>query len=109
LAHSGGSFQSTQLNAVLMCSFLAVARVTHTAVCLSSCSHPLQVLSFRETISVPAGVTDAVLKCEVSFTADSGELARQVLTIHTGVAAGGCKQQQQQQQHVSLDMAVAST
>lgn len=43
----------------------------------------LQSLSFREHIEVPASVTQPVIKCEVSFMADSGELAHQVVTIHT--------------------------
>jgi hypothetical protein len=46
------------------------------------------MLSFRETIAVPAGVTQPVIKCEVSFTADGGELARQTITINTGATAG---------------------
>jgi hypothetical protein len=48
----------------------------------------LQMLSFREHISVPAGVTDPVIKCDVSFTAEGGELARQTITINTGASAG---------------------
>lgn len=55
---------------------------------LSRCYCCLQSLSFREHIAVPAGVTQPVVKCEVSFSADSGELARQVVTIHTGVGGG---------------------
>lgn len=47
-----------------------------------------QMLSFREQIGVPAGVTEPVIKCDVSFTADGGELARQTITINTGATAG---------------------
>lgn len=53
--------------------------------------HLQQMLSFREQISVPAGVTEPVIKCEVSFTADGGELARQTITINTGATAGQSK------------------
>lgn len=60
---------------------------TATILCCCHFNILMQVLSFRETISVPESVTDAVLKCEVSFTADSGELARQVITINTGLSA----------------------
>lgn len=51
-------------------------------------SLPPQSLSIREHITVPASVTQPVIKCEVSFMADSGELAHQVVTIHTGVGGG---------------------
>lgn len=53
----------------------------------------LQMLSFRESISVPADATQPVIKCEVSFTADSGELARQTITINTGATAGAATSQ----------------